>query len=111
MNKEDIENLIDQKISFAEKKYGKEVKFLLIETLSLEKMLRPEKKEPTRLIPVSQWGKYYSYPSVAGLRMKIFNEETNGFTKYGVVRRDGRRVLIDEQAYFRWQARGQEEAS
>ncbi len=52
----------------------------------------------TRLIPVTQWP--HPWPTVSGLRHLIFFAETNGFKK--VIRRIGRRVLIDEKAFFAW---------
>ena len=54
----------------------------------------------TRLIPVNEWNQYHQWPPVGGLRHLIFNATTNGFN--AVVRRVGRRVLIDEAAFFRW---------
>lgn len=57
---------------------------------------------PTRLIPVPEWPKHHSWPPVGGLRHLIFNEKKNGFSE--VIRRVGRRVLIDEAAFFRWVA-------
>jgi len=59
-----------------------------------------EKLTSYRLIPVPLWNKYHEWPSVAGLRYLIFNENTNGFNT--VVKRVGRRVLIDERAFFQW---------
>lgn len=53
-----------------------------------------------RLIPVSKWDKYHAWPTVAGLRYWIFHEKTNGFDQ--VVKRVGKRVLIDEAAFFEW---------
>ena len=104
-DKAEIENLISNKIEYAGKKYGKDVKSLIVEILSLEKTLNA--KEESRLIPLSLWAKYYDYPTVAGMRMKVFNEDRNGFKDFGVVQRDGKRVFIDEQAYKRWQRRNQ----
>lgn len=52
----------------------------------------------TRLIPVVLWNKYHDWPSVAGLRWMIFNAKLSGFEK--VIKRVGRRVLIDEQKFF-----------
>lgn len=54
----------------------------------------------TRLIPVSDWPEHHAWPPVGGLRHLIFNAKTNGFDK--VIRRIGRRVLIDETAFFNW---------
>ena len=53
-----------------------------------------------RVIPVTEWNKYHSWPPQGGLRHLIFNANTNGFN--AVVKRAGRRVLIDEQAFFEW---------
>ncbi len=52
----------------------------------------------TKLIPVTQWNEHHSWPPCGGLRHLIFNEHTNGF--HQCVRRVGRRVLIDEKAFF-----------
>ena len=54
----------------------------------------------TRLIPVTKWPEYHSWPPIGGLRHLIFFEKENGFSE--CVRRIGRRVLIDEQAFFEW---------
>lgn len=105
-NKNDIENMIDEKIKFSEKQYGKGAKALIMEILSLERMLRPNEQE-SRLIPLPMWNKYHDYPTVSGMRMKVFNEDNNGFKDFGVVHREGKRVFIDEQAYFRWRKRNQ----
>ena len=40
------------------------------------------------------------HPPLGGLRHLVFNANKNGFDK--VIRRVGRRILIDEAAYFRW---------
>ena len=54
----------------------------------------------TRLIPVLEWNSHHPWPPVGGLRHLIFNAHENGFDQ--VVRRVGRRVLIDETAFFAW---------
>lgn len=54
----------------------------------------------TRLIPLTQWNDHHKWPPRGGLRHLVFHEETNGFST--VIRRVGRRVLIDEQAFFAW---------
>jgi hypothetical protein len=54
----------------------------------------------TQLIPVTRWNESHTWPSVGGLRHLIFFAKTNGFEK--VLRRIGRRVLIDEAAFFEW---------
>jgi hypothetical protein len=53
-----------------------------------------------RLIPVTKWPEHHEWPTVAAIRHLIFNEQQNGF--HSVVRRVGKRVLIDEQAFFNW---------
>ena len=55
---------------------------------------------PGRMIPVTEWHNYHPWPTEAGLRHLIFNAEKNGFDK--VVKRVGRRCLIDEQAFLRF---------
>lgn len=54
----------------------------------------------TRLIPVTKWNEHHQWPPLGGLRHLIFHAEKNGFEK--VLRRCGRRVLIDEAAFFTW---------
>jgi len=54
----------------------------------------------THLIPASRWNDHHEWPPIGGLRHLIFNENINGFHK--CVRRVGRRVLIDERAFFEW---------
>lgn len=54
----------------------------------------------TRLIPVTKWNEHHQWPPLGGLRHLIFHAEKNGFEK--VLRRCGRRVLIDEAAFFIW---------
>lgn len=59
-----------------------------------------DEQKKRRLIPVPQWNQHHSWPPQGGLRHLIFHAETNGFNE--VIRRAGRRVLIDEQAFFVW---------
>ncbi len=68
---------------------------------------RPTQAPPTSaagrgIIPLTQWPEHHPWPSVAGLRHLVFHADTNGFA--AVVRRVGRRVLIDEAAFFAWAA-------
>ncbi len=53
-----------------------------------------------RLIPLVDWPDHHPWPTVAGLRHLVFNAHRNGFA--AVIRRVGRRVLLDEAAFFRW---------
>ena len=54
----------------------------------------------TRLIPATRWPDHHPWPPIGGLRHLIFNAEKNGFG--AVIRRCGRRVLVDEAAFFEW---------
>lgn len=55
-----------------------------------------------RLIPLTDWPDYYPWPSVSALRHYRFLSRTN--PDYAAWRRvfrtAGRRVLVDEQAFF-----------
>lgn len=53
-----------------------------------------------RLIPVPKWNQYHDWPPQGGLRHLIFYAKNNGFDS--VIKRVGRRVLIDEEAFFQW---------
>ena len=53
-----------------------------------------------RLIPLTEWPSHHPWPTVGSLRQYVFLADENGFDK--VVRRVGRRILIDEAAFFSW---------
>jgi hypothetical protein len=57
----------------------------------------------SRFIPLTQWGNYHPWPSVPALRNLVFFSETNGFKD--CIKRVGRRVIIDEKAFFEWVSR------
>lgn len=52
------------------------------------------------ILTVKQFSEKHSAFPIGGLRHLIFHEHENGFHK--CVKRVGRRVLIDEQAFFEW---------
>lgn len=54
----------------------------------------------TRLIPLTKWNEFHPYPALGGLRHLVFFAKENGFDT--VVRRIGRRILLDEAAFFEW---------
>ncbi|MDZ7662521.1 hypothetical protein [Thiohalophilus sp.] len=64
-----------------------------------------EKLPTSRLIPIPKWNEYHDWPPPGGLRHLVFYGKTNGFD--AVVKRVGRRVLIDEQAFFEWVEKNQ----
>lgn len=104
LSKDEIQATIDENIKAAEKKYGKEIKFTLINIISLIKMLNPEKpQEQERLIPLSEWNDYHVYPTVGTLRQYNFHNTRNFHEclEYGGA--EGNRILINEKKYFEWQ--------
>jgi hypothetical protein len=52
----------------------------------------------SRLIPISQWNEFHTWPPQGGLRRLVFHENTNGFKTAFV--RVGRRVLVNEAEFF-----------
>ena len=52
----------------------------------------------TRLIPAATWHLFHPWPSKAGVRDLIFKAQRNGLAP--AIFRVGRRVLIDEAAFF-----------
>jgi hypothetical protein len=59
--------------------------------------------KPTRqqkLIPVTEWPLFYTWPPIGGLRDLIFKNK-DGFRDKVVVR-CGRRVLIDVEKFHQW---------
>lgn len=55
-----------------------------------------------RYLTVSSWNNHHDWPRIGGLRNLIFNRKTNGFDQFNVVKKIGKRVLIDEAAFFAW---------
>lgn len=105
LNKQEIEELIENKIQEAEKKFGKKFKEALIEIISLEKMIQPEVKsrKKSRLIPLAEWNNYYSYPTKGALYQYHHYRDKNGFdevVEYGGM--EGGRILINEDKLFEW---------
>lgn len=98
INKQEIQEIMDNKIKAGTKKYGKDFKYFVLEILSLEKMLNPEIKQ-SRLIPLAKWNEYHDYPKVGSLRQFHFHN-TDNFNKCVV--QNGKRVLLDENEVFDW---------
>lgn len=59
-----------------------------------------ENQPGNRVIPLTHWNKYHSWPPIGGLRHMVFFAEKTGFSK--VIIRVGRRVLIDEKLWFEY---------
>lgn len=69
----------------------------------------PDVAQTSELIPVTHWNQHHPWPPIGGLRHLIFNSRSNGFSK--CIRRVGRRVLIDEAAFFQWVNEQQQEVA
>ena len=54
----------------------------------------------TKYIPIPDWNKHHPWPTAVGLRNLIYHKDQNNFAK--VIKRVGRRILIDEAAFFQW---------
>lgn len=65
-----------------------------------ERIAPPLPEGMTRLIPIGDWNLYHCWPPVGGLRHLVHYADKNGFD--AVIRRIGRRILIDERAFFEW---------
>ena len=59
-----------------------------------------KQKEIPELIPLSKFNDYIPYPTVAALRQYYFYGNKNGFVN--VVKRIGKRIYIDINAYKQW---------
>lgn len=57
-------------------------------------------QQQRKYIPLPKWNDYHEWPTVAALRWLVFHAKTNGLDS--AIRRVGRRVLIDEAAFFEW---------
>lgn len=53
-----------------------------------------------RLIPVAEWERHHPWPTCKALRGYMSFAESNGASVWIV--RLGRRVLVDEAAFFEW---------
>lgn len=62
----------------------------------------------TRLIPLTAWNKYHTWPPIGGLRHLVFHSKVNGFD--AVIKRVSGRVLVDEAAFFLWVEKNDAEA-
>ena len=58
------------------------------------------KTNKRKLIPLTEWPNHHSYPPMGQLRALVFNAKDNGFDK--VIRRVGKRILLDEAEYYAW---------
>ena len=54
------------------------------------------------LLTVSQFNQKHPAFPVGGIRHRIFNAKQNGMDSAGVLVRNGRRILINEERFFDW---------
>jgi hypothetical protein len=54
------------------------------------------------LLTVKQFNQKHPAFPIGGLRHHIFHENQNGMVAAGVIVRNGRRVLINEERFFEW---------
>lgn len=54
------------------------------------------------LLTVKQFNQKHSAFPIGGLRHHIFHEDQNGMKAAGVIVRNGRRILINEERFFDW---------
>ena len=58
------------------------------------------------LLTVKQFNQKHPAFPIGGLRHHIFHEDQNGMKAAGVVVRNGRRILLNEERFFDWLMRG-----
>ena len=58
-----------------------------------------QNQRTSRIIPLSKWNNYHDYPTVGSLRWMVFHN-ANGIGC--CLKRLGKRILIDEAAFFAW---------
>jgi len=56
----------------------------------------------TKYLTVNQFVLINEFVTLGGLRDLIFKEHQNGLAKAGAIVRLGRKVLIDEAAFYAW---------
>lgn len=61
---------------------------------------------PPKLIPLVKWPSIHGAPSIGTLRHLVFFKKTNSFDS--VLRYIGKRIYIDEAAFFEWVKRQSE---
>lgn len=63
------------------------------------------------LLTVKQLNEKHPCFPIGGIRDRIFHAQTNGLAESGAVIRNGRRVLIDEDRWFAWLDKQNEEVT
>lgn len=112
IDKQKIEKQIDTIIEEGKKKFGEEFESQCIILIGLVKMLNPDKQadRPSRIIPLSEWENYHSYPTKGSLYQFHFEREINGFdycVEHGG--KNGKRILINEDKFWEWHRNRQKE--
>lgn len=55
-----------------------------------------------KLLTVNQFVEAHPFMTSGGMRFILFNASTNGLKEKKVIKRLGRKILIDETAFFEW---------
>jgi hypothetical protein len=71
-------------------------------TKSIHQIDKQLSNPSTKLLTVNQFVVEHPFASNDGIRFLIFNSKNNGMAKAGVIKRIGRKVLIDEGKFFAW---------
>lgn len=69
-------------------------------TKIIERFIEKNNIDVPRMIPLSRWEEFHSYPSMGAMRNIIFHEKTNGADQW--IRRIGRKIFVNEQEFFKW---------
>ena len=97
---EDTNNIIEERMKEMLDTYGRKAYMLMSEILMLKNSL--QQQVTTRLIYLSEWDKYHSKPTISAMRNLINRRKENGMEEYGVLSKDRKLWLIDEQKFFEW---------
>ena len=57
-----------------------------------------------KLIPLSEWNRYHAIPKMCTMRYYVAHRQKNGFDEVLRLSNSGRKVLIDEEKFFKWAA-------
>lgn len=104
MQKDMLQNALDDEIASGEKTFGPDFKLRIVKILGLYSLIHPEgeHKESNR-IPLSEWDKFHSYPSIGTMYQWNAKSKENGFD-YCVERggQNGGRIVIVEDKFWEW---------
>ncbi|NBV06697.1 MAG: hypothetical protein EBS06_05625 [Proteobacteria bacterium] len=65
-------------------------------------MSQESNRQKVRLLTVNQFIEAHPFMTSGGLRALIFQSRFNDLDKKKVIKRIGRKILLDEAAFFEW---------